>query len=78
MAGTDGFGPITPTIPFTSWGNWCKTMSLWPKKSITGKMILGRVNKRWKTYHGPHGNLHDQYQYATNKELFLAKLKGKA
>lgn len=79
MAGDSGFGPISAISakrPFTSWTNWCKIINLWPRKSITGKMILGRINTRWKTYHGPNGNFHGQYEYATNKELFLAKLKG--
>ena len=36
MAGYEGF-ESTPIIPpFTSWSNWRKTTSLWPRKSITG------------------------------------------
>lgn len=78
MASSSGSTTTRP-LPFTSWTNWCKTISLWPKRSITGKTILGRINKRRKTYHGygVHGEFHGTKEYATNKELFMAKLKGK-
>lgn len=63
--------------PYGSWSEWRKTTSLWPRRSITGKMIIGSMCKRGVTYYGGHGDYRVR-EFAKNKELFIEKLKGKA
>ena len=59
------------------WSNWRKTISIWPRESISGKTIFGYVNKRGKTFRGAHGSIRVR-EFATDKELFKAKLYGDA
>ena len=64
----------------TEWTDWRKTTSLWPRKSISGKIIIGQINKRSKnSFKGSRhigGRKIRIREFATNKELFEAKLKG--
>lgn len=79
MAGSSfGFTRVTMSRdPYGPWSEWHKTTSLWPRRSITGKMIVGSMCKRGRTYHGRRGDLRDR-QFAKDKELFEEKLKGNA
>ncbi len=65
------------TSPYTVWTKWHKTVSIWPRKSISGNIIFGYINKRGRTYNGPHGNLRCR-EFATDKEVFTSRLKGDA
>ncbi len=60
------------------WSEWRRTTSLWPRKSINGKWILGRINKRGRAvWDGPmQGRARRLREFATNKELFASILKG--
>jgi len=61
------------------WSEWRRTTSLWPRESITGKWIVGRINKRGRNVWGGggmQGKATRKRQFATNKELFALKLKG--
>ena len=64
----------------TEWTDWRKTTSLWPRKSISGKIIIGQINKRSKnSFQGSRhigGHKIRIREFATDKELFTAKLKG--
>ena len=62
------------------WSNWRKTTSIWPRRSINGKIIFGRINKRSRqVWDGPmHGKANRLREFATNKELFASILKGNA
>ena len=68
-------GATVSRDPYGSWSEWRKTTSLWPRRSITGKMIVGSMHKRGRTYHGRRGDLRDR-EFAKTKELFEEKLKG--
>jgi len=59
------------------WSEWRKTISIWPRKSISGKIIFGYINKRARTIWGAHGKLRIR-EFSTNKELFASRLKGDA
>ncbi len=61
------------------WSDWRKTISLWPRKSINGKWIFGHINIRGRNvWDGPvHGKAKRKQEFATNKELFASRLKGK-
>jgi hypothetical protein len=59
---------------------WKEHTSYFPRKSITGKIIIGKMHKRWRT---PEPRMRGQglgnfTQYAKTKELFEEKLRGKA
>ncbi len=60
---------------------WKEYTAYFPRKSITGKIIIGKMHKRWRTppieHRGPNG-IGNFTQYAKTKELFEEKLKGKA
>lgn len=71
------------------WSEWRKTWSFIPRKSISGKWIIGRINKRSSTQHRMRIKFHffgiDSYEqmvrehvreFAMSKELFEHKLKG--
>jgi hypothetical protein len=53
---------------------WKEHTSYIPRKSITGKIIIGKMHKRWRVP-GPRASM---TQYAKTKELFEEKLKGRA
>ena len=59
---------------------WNEYTAYFPRKSITGKWIVGKMHKRWRTPPIEHRGvgLPNHKQYATTKELFTEKLKGKA
>ena len=69
-----------PKRDFWDGVNWEKYTAYFPRKSITGKWIVGKIHKRWRTPPIEHRGvgLGNHKQYATNKELFEAKLKGTA
>lgn len=59
---------------------WKEYTSYFPRKSITGKIIIGKMHKRWRT---PEPKMRGQglgifKEFAKTKELFEEKLKGKA
>jgi hypothetical protein len=60
---------------------WEEYTSYIPRKSITGKIIIGKMHKRWRSasmpYRGPNG-IGNHKQFAKTKELFEGKLKGTA
>ena len=60
---------------------WKEHTSYFPRKSITGKIIIGKMHKRWRSppieHRGPNG-IGNFTQYAKTKELFEEKLRGKA
>lgn len=60
---------------------WKEYTSYIPRKSITGKWIIGPMHKRWRTppieHRGPNG-IGTFHQYAGKKELFGEKLRGNA
>ena len=61
------------------WSEWRKTTSLLPRKSISGKWIFGRINKRGRNIwpdNVMHGRATRKREFATNKELFASILKG--
>lgn len=65
----------SPKRNFWDGVNWEKYTAYFPRKSITGKWIVGKMHKRWRTREVLPGHFK---QYATAKELFKEKLKGKA
>lgn len=79
MTGTGAIFNIEP------WSDWRRTISIWPRKSVTGKIIFGWINKRstmiakpvkrGKPWRVQHIRIRE---YMTNKELFKAKLEGAA
>ena len=59
---------------------WKEYTSYLPRKSITGKIIIGKMHKRWRT---PEPRMRGKglgtfNQFAKTKELFEEKLRGKA
>jgi len=59
---------------------WKEYTSYIPRKSITGKIIIGKMHKRWRT---PEPRMRGKglgnfTQFAKTKELFQEKLRGKA
>lgn len=79
--------PLPPAIqnPFVKkdfWDgvDWKEYTSYVPRKSITGKWIIGSMYKRWRTPPPLHrGNgLGTFKQFAGKKELFEEKLRGNA
>ena len=60
------------------WTEWRKTTSIWPRRSINGKIIFGWINKRGRNvWDGPmDGKATRKREFATNKELFTQRLKG--
>lgn len=69
-----------------AWSNWRKTTSIWPRRSIDGKIIFGRINKRDRTSWEGNSNPNTSgiafnkiriHEFATDKELFKAKLEGR-
>ena len=60
------------------WSQWKKTWVLLKKTTIGGQRVRGRINMReckiW--YGGSMGDYEDEYQYATDKEIFEGNLKG--
>jgi len=66
------------------WGEWRTTSSFIPRKSIDGSLIFGFMMKRGRTMHkmkshsrGGVMTPYRQRQYATKKQVFEMKLKGK-
>ena len=67
------------------WGEWRKTTSFWPRKSVNGKWIFGFINKRGRWDYSteaisggnyPNGQRTRIREFATNKELFERRLRG--
>lgn len=80
-----GVQPLSPTAGElfhmnNKWSEWRRTISFWPRKSISGKIIIGQINKRSKnSFKGTRalgGRKIRIHEFATNKELFTVKLKG--
>lgn len=75
--------PARPIIIKDCWEGveWKEHTSYMPRKSITGKIIIGKMHKRWRApsieFRGPNG-IGNHTQYAKTKELFEEKLRGKA
>ena len=77
------FGP-QGGFKVAKWEAWHKTLVIWPKQSIYGKRVFGIINKSSRDeFEVPFGVYLDQHlspgrehRYATNKELFKAKLEG--
>lgn len=80
-----------PVKDFWHGVEWEEHKSYMPRKSITGKIIIGSMHKRYKkvvmpgsTRRSGHvintvlGRATSHTQYANTKELFQEKLKGKA
>lgn len=70
----------TPVKDFWDGVEWKAYTSYIPRKSITGKIIIGKMYKRWRT---PEPKMRGKglgtfKQFANHKELFQEKLKGKA
>ena len=63
-----------------TWSGWKKVMAWRTKQSIDGKGIFGRINKRTRTAHGYTlpATPRQEIEYATDNELFKARLKGTA
>lgn len=64
------------------WTKWRPTISIWPRRSINNKIIFGWINKRSREDGRPvNGDLSFRYpsikEFATDKELFIAKLRGR-
>jgi hypothetical protein len=59
------------------WTKWRKTTSIWPRRSVNGKLIFGRINKRSRNiWDGPmDGKAQRKREFATDKELFRQRLK---
>ncbi len=75
---TSGGAGITESRdPWGPWTEWRKTTSLWPRRSITGKMIVGSMYKRGRNHYAD-GRCPGATEFATAKELFEGKLKGTA
>jgi len=67
------------------WTDWHRTVSFIPRRSnLSGKLIFGWINKSSRTeYNNRGGGVIIQVptrvrRYATDKELFQAKLRGTA
>jgi hypothetical protein len=73
-----GAGAIFDTGMINPWSEWRKTTSIWPRRSINGKIIFGRINKRGRNvWDGAmQGKATRKHEYATNKELFERRLRG--
>ena len=70
---------FTPQPIRQPWTKWRKTTSIWPRRSINGKIIFGRINKRSRPSYLPmEGNQGRPRirEFATDKELFHEKLRG--
>lgn len=64
------------------WTQWRRTISIWPRRSINNKIIFGWINKRSREDMRPGwGEMYilrpNIIEFATDKELFTAKLKGR-
>lgn len=77
---TTGVVKRPPSRDFWDGVNWEKYTAYFPHKSITGKWIVGKMHKRWRSPPIEHRGvgLGNFKQYATTKELFKEKLKGNA
>ena len=71
-------------LPNREWGEWCAKTSILPRKSVNGRWIFGLMYERDRTVRrmtatkgGGAMMPHTERQYATKKELFELKLKGK-
>ena len=69
-----------PKRDFWDGVEWKEFTSYVPRKSITGKWIVGKMHKRWRTPPMKHRGvgLGNFKQFAKTKELFAEKLRGKA
>lgn len=73
--GPDSEGP--------AWRSWHKHIVVWPRRSIAGKFIFGQVNRSSRDeFTVPFGvylgdkEPAEEHRYATDKELFKARLEG--
>lgn len=65
-----------------NWTQWRRTISIWPRMSINNKIIFGWINKRSREDMLPvNGDIYIRHpriiEFATDKELFTAKLRGR-
>lgn len=78
IVGVQPMGSGVSEDPEPKWSKWRRTISFWPRRSINGKLIFGRIHTSWRNDWGigvVDGPKHI-WRYATDKELFTAKLKG--
>jgi len=68
-----------------SWGEWCRKIIILPRRSIYGKLVVGIINRSSRDeFDVPFGAAAGHpvpkrfHRYASDKELFLAKLEGEA
>jgi len=71
------------TIVKSNWSEWSKKFSFWPRRSITGKLIIGPISTAWRNVRLRHSDSDEveesrEYKWISNKELFTARLKGTA
>ena len=64
------------------WTEWRHTIIFWPQRSINNKIIIGWINKRSRDGMRSYNEglpLRDSRirEFATNKELVIAKLRGR-
>ena len=78
--GGSGTTQSPPAAP--KWDPWRRTTSLIPRKSISGRWIVGRIQKRGKTVRrmtptkgGGAMRNKRMHEFATDKQLFEWKLK---
>lgn len=58
--------------------DWKEYTSYVPRRSITGKIIIGKMYRRTKAVRKIEGAAYKYKQFAKTKELFEEKLRGKA
>lgn len=75
-------------ITESEWSEWHKTFLFWPQRSISGKLIVGRVNVSARLVRRPPSwwekfrrrrlwaRIVCLRKYASDKELFVENLKG--
>ena len=76
---------LGPNKKEPAWRSWHMHTVIWPRRSITGKFIFGQVNRSSRDeFEVPFGvylgelEPGTEHRYATDKELFKAKLEGTA
>ena len=78
-----GVQPLSPgvgeLVSMNKEFKWSRTFSFRPRRSVTGKIIVGWIHKRvrvdWGDRAGPYGPT-IVHEFITDKELFAARLKG--
>ncbi len=82
------FGEARPGVKYAHWYEWERTFLFIPKTDVNGKLIIGKVWKkeRYGSVAGeydPKTGMTPIYQctdtaYASNKDVFVEKLKEKS